>query len=613
VCGIAGAIDKYAIRAVARVTALNDAQEHRGPDHKVVTTVGAFTIGNTRLAIQDPGPAANQPFSSPDGRYRCVFNGEIYNYRQLVERYNLPVRTACDGEVIPALWAKLGMQSLSELRGMFAIAIVDSLEERLYLVRDPFGIKPLYWRFLPDNSIAFASEIRPLAAMASGLRIDSSAIARYLHLGAMATDQAPFLEITAMPPNSVATFDGESLQRVRPILAEGPLRAGQPSADLENALFDSVDLHLGADVPTALLLSGGVDSATIAAVGRRIGQDLNCLTISTPGVADESLRAEATASHYGHRFQRVNAALRDREVQEFFCAMQRPSIDGLNTYLVSKAVHEAGFKVALSGLGGDEVVGGYAHFGLLRHLRAIRIARSFPRQVTEVAAKVFANKSVSSKEKMMSLLSKQGPSDGRHLSLLQREVLTPPLVAELTGSRLPPEMGSGAVWDKSFGERFNAMVAAEVEIYLQAMLLPDSDSFSMASSVELRVPFVDCSVFGASLALAEDTGKRPGKEAIGVALGDPYLMNLAARPKCGFALPMREWMSTSLAPVLDAANAPDAAVWSVLDRTAAERAGLAPLKARERWAEPWAIAALNAWMETVNQASRAARVEVGRQ
>lgn len=611
-CGIAGAIDKDAIRAAARVTALNDAQEHRGPDHTVVSTVGIFTIGNTRLAIQDPGPAANQPFSSADGRYYCVFNGEIYNYRRLVERYSLPVRTGCDGEVIPALWARFGMRSLSELRGMFAIAIVDSLDGRLYLARDAFGIKPLYWRFLPDKSIIFASEIRPLIRMGPELSIDSAAIARYLHLGAMASDQAPFLEITAMPPNSVATFDGESLESLRPILPQGPLAPTQLHGSLENALLESVDLHLGADVPTALLLSGGVDSATIAAVGRRIGQDLNCLTISTPGATDESPRAEATARHYGHRFQRVTAALQASDVQKFFRSMQRPSIDGLNTHLVSKAVHEAGFKVALSGLGGDEVVGGYAHFRLLRHLRTLRIARSFPRQVTAVAAKAFANKSVSSEAKMMSLLSRQGPSDGRQLSLLQREVLATPLVAELTGSRLPSDMCRGPAWRRSFSERFSAMVAAEVEIYLEAMLLPDSDSFSMASSVELRVPFVDCNVFGASLALAEDTRKCPGKEAIGVALDDPYLMNLAARPKRGFSIPMREWMSTSLAPVLDAANAPDAAVWSVLDRNAAERAGLVPLKARDRWAEPWALAALNAWLETVSQESRVARVEVGR-
>ena len=231
-CGIAGAIDVIAGRAAVRVTQLNDAQWHRGPDHSVVTRVGRFTLGNTRLAIQDPSPAGNQPFVSADGRYRCVFNGEIYNHRRLVERYSLPVRTSCDGEVIPQLWVKLGVASLAELRGMFAIALVDTLEERLYLARDPFGIKPLHWRILPEGLI-FASEVRPLARAAMGAHIAPEAVARYLHLGAVAQDRSPFLEITALPANSVAVFTQDKLASIGPILPGGPLAGtGQP-ADLK--------------------------------------------------------------------------------------------------------------------------------------------------------------------------------------------------------------------------------------------------------------------------------------------------------------------------------------------------------------------------------------------
>ena len=156
----------------------------------MIARAGEITLGNTRLAVQDPTPAGNQPFVSADGRYICVFNGEIYNHRQLAERFRLPVRTACDGEVIPQLWAKLGVESLAELRGMFAIAMADTLEGCLYLARDPFGIKPLYWRLLPDGSLVFASEVRPLTRLAPGIRVDDAAIARYLHYGAMAADQS---------------------------------------------------------------------------------------------------------------------------------------------------------------------------------------------------------------------------------------------------------------------------------------------------------------------------------------------------------------------------------------------------------------------------------------
>lgn len=597
-CGIAGAIDVAADRAAARVSTLNDAQGHRGPDHRVVARVGGFTLGNTRLAIQDPRPAGNQPFVSADGRYYCVFNGEIYNHRQLTERYRLPVRTACDGEIIPELWAKLGEASLAELRGMFAIALVDSLEERLYLARDPFGMKPLHWRATPEG-LLFASEVRPLVQIAGGVRIDPEAIAQYLHLGAVAADRAPFLEMTALPPNSVAAFGRECRATLRPILPEGSRTVMGTPADLESVLVDSIELHLGADVPTVLLLSAGVDSAAIAAVSHGLGRDLDCLTVATEGAIDESGEAAETARHYGHRFQRIPAALEQGDVARFFAAMQRPSIDGLNTYLVCKAVHDAGFKVALSGLGGDEALGGYSHFRLLRYLPVLRALDRMPDLVNGAAAEVLARMGVASKVKLRRLLSTGGPREGWGLSLLQREVLPTPLVTDLTGFRCRPPVDSVSDRGVRDAGSFSAMVAAEVAIYLQATLLPDADAFSMASSVELRLPFVDTHFFSASLRCAARKGARPGKEAIGVALEDPYLLGLAARPKRGFSLPMRRWMTGPLAPTLRAADEPDAPVWSVVDRRVAERAGLTPLRVADRWAEVWLLAALNAWLDAI--------------
>jgi len=597
-CGIAGAIDPVADRAAQRVGLINDAQRSRGPDHAVVARVGGFTLGNTRLAICDPGPAGNQPFVSSDGRYTCVFNGEIYNHRRLVERYGLTVRTACDGEIIPQLWAKLGAASLAELRGMFAIALVDSLEERLYLARDPFGIKPLHWRVVPEG-LLFASEVRPLARIAGGARVDPEAIARYLHLGAIAADRTPFLEVTALPPNSLAVFGRAIGPTIRPILPAGPLGATGQSADLDAALTESVELHLGADVPTALLLSAGVDSAAIAAVSHRLGRDLDCLTVATPGAVDESAEAAETARHYGHRYRRIPAALEDGDLGGFFGAMQRPSIDGLNTYLVSKAVHEAGFKVALSGLGGDEAVGGYSHFRLLRYLPALRALDKVPGPVNGAAARMLARIGPAAQAKSRRLLAAGGPREGWGLSQLQREVLRAPLVAALTGVRSRRPASASGPRAADHPDPFGAMVAAEVEIYLQAMLLPDADSFSMASSVELRVPFVDSQVFSAALCLATRRGRRPGKEAIAVALGDPYLAGTAARPKRGFSVPMRSWMAGPLAPVLAAADDPSAPVWSFVDRAMAERAGLVPLLVRDRWAETWAFAALNAWLDSM--------------
>ena len=600
-CGIAGTIDTVAERAMARVSLLNGTQTHRGPDHSVITQVGGITLGNTRLAIQDPTPAGNQPFVSADGRYTCVFNGEIYNHRRLAERFRLPVRTACDGEVIPQLWAKLGVESLAELRGMFAIAVVDTLKERLYLARDPFGIKPLYWRLLPDDSLVFASEVRPLARLAPGTRVDDAAVARYLRFGAMAADQSPFLEITAVPPGSVAVVRQDRRVEVQAVRPDGPVAIQQRPSDLGAALTESIDLHLGADVPTALLLSGGVDSAAVAAISRRLGRDLHCLTVAAEGAPDETVEASRTARHYGHRFQRVQAALEESDVTRFFQTMQRPSVDGLNTYLICKAVREAGFKVALSGLGGDEAVGGYSHFRLLKYLPMLRAMDAVPLPVGFVAAKLAGALGVAGEQKARRLLGKHGPRRGADLALLQRELFPASLVSDLTGigsNRMAGSANTACLPTGCSPRSFAAMAATEAAIYLQAMLLPDADTFSMASSVELRVPFVDDHVFFAAGENCRGRNRAPGKAAIGAALGDPYIEALATRPKRGFSLPMGPWLTGPLASLVTSASEPSAPVWSLVDRARATRAGLTSSHPRRRWAETWALTALNAWLET---------------
>ena len=205
-CGIVGTIDAAESRAEVRVTVLNESQQHRGPDHSVLARVGFFTFGNTRLAIQDPGPAGNQPFVSSDGRYHCVFNGEIYNIAVSLSATSFRCGPDATERSSPSCGPSSDRQRWPRC-GDVRYCTVDSLEERLYLARDPFGIKPLYWRVLTDGPVVFASEVRPLTRVVAGVRISGEAIARYLHLGAMAADQSPFEEIIAVPPNGVASFD----------------------------------------------------------------------------------------------------------------------------------------------------------------------------------------------------------------------------------------------------------------------------------------------------------------------------------------------------------------------------------------------------------------------
>jgi asparagine synthase (glutamine-hydrolysing) len=281
--------------------------------------------------------------------------------------------------------------------------------------------------------------------------------------------------------------------------------------------------------------------------------------------------------------------------------MQRPSVDGLNTYLICRAVREAGFKVALSGLGGDEAVGGYSHFRLLKYLPALRAMDAVPLPVGVVAAKLAGVLGVAGEAKARRLLGKHGPRSGAGLALLQRELFPASLVSDLTGVGSDRMAGRADApgWPAGCSQGpFAAMAAAEVAIYLQAMLLPDADTFSMASSIELRVPFVDGHVFSAVLENAPSRSSAPGKAVIGAALGDPYLEALAMRPKRGFNLPMGPWLTGPLAPLVMAASEPRAPIWSMVDRARATRAGLTSARPRRRWAETWALTALNAWLET---------------
>ena len=361
-CGIAGFISRQPELSMRIGRQLNEAQRHRGPDDAVEVQVGSSTIGNTRLAIQEPTPDGNQPFESRDGRFVCVFNGEIYNYLELIRDHNLSPESRCDGAVIPELWVRLGERCLSTFRGMYALAVFDRSTGCTTLARDPFGIKPLYVRRL-DEGLAFASEVRPLAALQHPPRLRPEAVARYLHLGSLGGDESPFEGIEAVPSNSWVSVDPDAqctpysriLSHEHPLVDMSTVHADGVGA----AFRESVDLHLRSDVPTALLLSGGVDSAAVASVSRDLGRKLNCVTVSGFEALDESSDAAATAAHYGHAHDVVPARVDTATIDDFFKSMQRPTIDGLNTFLVSQAIREAGYKVALSGLGGDEALGGY--------------------------------------------------------------------------------------------------------------------------------------------------------------------------------------------------------------------------------------------------------------
>lgn len=588
VCASTAASPDHAQRTVARI---NAAQGHRGPDGAFSAIAGASCLGNTRLAIITPGSDGDQPLHAPDGSCTAVFNGEVYNYRELIRDHGLSPGGS-DGAVIPQLYSRYGTAAFGLLRGMFAIVLADLKTGCLFLARDPLGIKPLHWRRTTDELLV-SSEVRPL--MRTGDCVDPAAIARFLHLGSLSTGGSPFKEISAVPPNMWLAFQDRDLVdqgHVEPNLEV----AACLSRDVAKELRDSVALHLRSDVPTALLLSSGLDSSALAWAARGAGQPLHCLTVDLGGGREEATDAARTALRFGHSHEVVRRTPTTGDVHDFFGAMQRPSLDGLNTFVVCRAVQEAGLKVALSGLGGDEATGGYSHFRYLRHLRSLAVATRAAPVRTGMRLGLRAGRSLLP-TKAHEMLGGAGPRDAWNLSLLQRRVWSRDLVVR--GLVLADD--ADLVQEAAVGTgRLDspALTAAEYRLYLQSTLLPDADAFSMASSVELRVPLVDRFFLGAAVGAGGAAGL--GKARFAQALGDQRLVELASRPKQGFSLPIDDWMRRGLLrDHLQLVHRPEAPVWEHVDPAAGRWVINEWQHGRLPWSHAWGLVVLDQWLRSL--------------
>lgn len=591
-CGVCAQTTWSGAPGPVEVERINRAQTHRGPDGAVAVALDHCTLGNTRLAIINPGAAGDQPLVSPDGAVTAVFNGEIYNSRELVDDHGL-VPGGSDGAVIPQLYAKYGTAALALLRGMFAIVLVDGRNGTVLLARDQLGIKPLHWRRTPGG-VLVASEIKPL--LSAGARPSAQAVARFLHLGSLPTSCTPFPDVHAVPPNSWLGFDRSGAQ-TQGLISADPFTEARSSARLGDALLESVRLHLRSDVPTALLLSSGLDSGALAWAARRSAQRLHCLTVDLGGGRSESAAAAQTAARYGHSHEVVRRPIEANDLPAFFGAMQRPSIDGLNTFVVCRAVAQSGFKVALSGMGGDEASAGYRHFRLLPLLRWLAVADRVPGLARSFGRITALHRGPLASPKARELVSDPRLRDAWALSLLQRRVWGAAQARRAAGLSDPVDL----VQEDPIGvgtTSAEALSLAEYRLYLQSTLLPDADAFSMASSVELRVPLVD-RVFLAS-ALSEGGFRGLGKKGFAGSLGEPHLQALARRPKQGFSLPMEEWMRTGLLrPLLDDARAPDAPLYGVVDEVVAGEAFTAWETKQVSWSTPWTLVVLDQWLRTI--------------
>ena len=567
-CGIAGFIstalasEASALDATRRMVTR---MHNRGPDAEGLWSGEGVVLGHRRLAILDLDARANQPMVSADGRYTIVFNGEIYNFRELrreLEAEGVAFRTTSDTEVLLALFAREGERMLPRLRGMFAFAIWDTQTSELFLARDPYGIKPLYYTLTKDG-LLFASQVKAL--LASGLvsaEREPAGLAGFYLWGSVPEPWTLYRDVFALPA-------GHWL-RVRAGVPESPVcwheirqhwrgegcnaTAKELQERVRQAVTDSVRAHLVADVPVSVFLSGGIDSAAVAGMASGLGAQVEGITIGFEEFAgrheDEVPVAAAIAAHYGlpHVVRRVSRAEFEQDIPRILDAMDQPSIDGVNTWFASKAAAERGYKVVLSGVGGDELFCGYSSFRQIprsakigKVIAVIPGARALMGATCAFLAKRLA------KPKLAALPAFMDSLEGGYF--LRRSLFLPEELPALMGEEMARDglarLGGSPPGMTKVDARDDGAAVGMLESthYLRNQLLRDSDWASMGHSLELRTPLVDAALLEALGPHVSNFAGGAGKAMLARSPMKPLPESIINRPKTGFSLPMAQWFT----------------------------------------------------------------------
>jgi asparagine synthase (glutamine-hydrolysing) len=569
-CGIAGFVSRPTAFEGAGIEAtklMTDYMRPRGPDAEGLRVTEGAALGHRRLAILDLDSRANQPMVSNDGRYTIVFNGEIYNFRELrrtLEAEGLAFRTTSDTEVLLALFEREGARMLRRLRGMFGFAIWDTRQRELFLARDPYGIKPLYYA-RTKSGLLFASQVKAL--LASGLvsvEREPAGVAGFYLWGSVPEPWTLFRDAFALPAGHwlrvrdgvpgtpVCWFDIREHWRAR----HRPVTATELGDRVRTALTDAVRAHLVADVPVSVFLSSGVDSATLAGLAAGLGVAVDGITIGFEEFAgqpeDEVPVAAAVAAHYGlrHHVRRVSRAEFDQDIPRILQAMDQPSVDGVNTWFASKAAAEKGFKVVLSGVGGDELFRGYSLFSEIPRAVAVgRAVAAVPGARTLLSAPCAYLAKARSQPKLAGVPSYMSSVAGMYF--LRRGLFLPGELPALMGPDRARDGLARLAWpqlSQTLTDSVDDAAAVgllESTLYLRNQLLRDSDWASMAHSLELRTPLVDSTLLEALGPYTSGFADGVGKAMIAQSPKKPLLAAVVNRPKTGFGIPMEQWLSAA--------------------------------------------------------------------
>jgi len=631
-CGIFGIVGNNARVAPEVLERATLSLAHRGPDDSGTVLLHdpnqgqvEIGLGNRRLAILDLSPLAHQPMHDGETGNWIVYNGEIYNFRDVrkeLEIAGTSFNSHSDTEVLLKAYAHWGEQCLAKFRGMFAFAIWDARRHRLFLARDPMGIKPLYY-VEAGSYFLFASEIRTLLGTELVPRkLNQAGLMNYLTFGS-AYDPLTLLEgVRALAPGHTLTWEGGALRLASywDLVDEGA-NAGQSSSagsedcarnDLRPILEEAVRLQLVSDVPVGVFLSGGIDSSALVSILSRGGVTPSTFSIVfREAEFSEAQHSRAVAAKFRTDHHEINVSQAEvlAAIPDALRAMDSPTMDGVNTYFVSRETRRAGVKVALSGLGGDEVFVGYSSFHTVPRMeRFAHFWNHFPRAVRSPLASAFV--ALSPQNDQNRKLASLARDNGRvlHPYFLTRMLFTPSqrdLLFPASGARL----ADTAVESQRMSLRralpldpINRVSYLESRCYMLNTLLRDADSMSMSQGLEVRVPLIDHQLAKAVLALpgawkVNGTPKKLLVEALAGTLPD----EIVHRPKRGFTLPFEHWIRQELRPeiepVLSKKRIADGPLGGLLDGGQVQQVWNDFLSGTVSWSRPWSLYVLERWCE----------------
>ena len=573
-CGIAGTFAYHlGAPAVDRAELLRvrEYMHARGPDGAGLWVADDQRVGlaHRRLAIIELSEAGAQPMLDPETGNQISFNGEIYNHAELraqLQRHGVTVRSHSDTEVLLKLYAQRGPEMLGLLRGMFAIAIWDAPRRQLFLARDAFGIKPLY---IADDgrTLRFASQVKALLQADVDRRPEPAGHAGFLLWGSVPEPYTLYRGVRALPSGHwLRVADGvvgmpqcfdSPLQGLRRVPRAGADAQAQSLQQVAEAVRGSVAAHMVADVPVGVFLSAGLDSTMLAACAARVGE-LRTLTLGFAEYAGTPLDEAALAGEVAlslkadHRLQRVSAPDFAADRKALLAAMDQPSIDGINTWFVAKMAAQQGLKVALSGIGGDELFGSYPSFRQVPRLR--RVAAPLARVPGLGAGLRCALARLGSRlpsPKYAGVLEYGATMGGAYL--LRRALFMPWELPALMGPALAAEgLAELATLQRLQtsiegldGDRLS-ISALEMQWYMKNQLLRDADWAGMAHSLEIRVPFVD-SVLLSQMVEIPSLDWMQEKRMVARTVAPELPAAVLERPKTGFAVPIHQWLNPDAA------------------------------------------------------------------